>query len=326
MTATVTDPDGNTSEFSYSPLLVGIEVTQAIQDIQNSVRLIEQKPTFVRAYLAGVPPTSTAYHQSAMAGLSGFRFPTDLSTSPLTPANVGEQILLVGRPSRWKQDESFLFELPPDWVEGFVELTVENQAFRCGEPHNLRDNSENLADQHNCKTVVEFRSGADLEITFVPIEWKEADGTLHRPSTADIHAAAAEIQATFGIQQISYDIAASAPHFPIIYQGPPSTKLHFRFLNALLEGMRKADGCTVDCDRYYIGIISDVAIAQTINVETLGMANSVGGDVASAFLDNHNTVSHELGHLAGRRHVDCTGRERIPDSSYPYDKGHISPF
>lgn len=329
LTATITDPAGNSSEFNYSPLVAAIEVTQVIQDVQNSVRLITGKPTYVRVFMKGVPATSTANDQIALTGLAGFRFPIDLNQSPLMPINL---IRLLDKPSRLFADDAFLFQLSPDWTNGIIDLSVDNLAFRCGEPLNLHDNALGGDVQHDCQTSVEFMPAATMEISFMPFEWSDVNGKKHLPSKQDIQRAVDELQATMGVESITthtikiiYPINYFSTNFP---GKPPHTKTHFRIFNTIMDTIRPYDGCVAGCNRYYIGLLDDYETARKMVIGDMinGMAVSTGGEVATSYLNDRLTLSHEVGHLAGVRHVLCNGREERVDSTYPYNNGRISPI
>lgn len=95
--------------------ITGIEVNQALQDPSNSVRLIQGKRTFVRLYVSSDGPP--------IPGVGAYLYLTDLMGNtigaPLTPVNpVGQQITVKSWASRWDINQSFLFELPMNWITG----------------------------------------------------------------------------------------------------------------------------------------------------------------------------------------------------------------
>jgi hypothetical protein len=93
----------------------GMEITQGIQDVFNSVRLIENRRTFVRVR-ADTDSTS-------VAGVSARLYRTtaggQILAGPLLPVNpVGKQITVQPHPNRADINHSFLFELPWGWTTG----------------------------------------------------------------------------------------------------------------------------------------------------------------------------------------------------------------
>ncbi len=100
-----------TSRFS------GLEVTQGIQDLTNSVRLVANKRTYVRFHTSANygNHVGEAVLLAQRAGYANkFLFPINTST-------VG----VLESPNRGHIDHSFLFELPDGYREGKVTLTAE---------------------------------------------------------------------------------------------------------------------------------------------------------------------------------------------------------
>ncbi|HEX7973494.1 MAG TPA: hypothetical protein VF498_03725 [Anaerolineales bacterium] len=93
--------------------VTGIEVTQSVQDWNNSVRLIQDKRTFVRAYVQSDGP--------AVAGVTAYLYATWAGGTrhggPLVPVNpVGQMITVQPNPDRNNINASVLFELPWEWT------------------------------------------------------------------------------------------------------------------------------------------------------------------------------------------------------------------
>jgi hypothetical protein len=92
--------------------ITNIEITQAIQDLSNSVRVIRGKRTFVRVHVRSDGPAVGG----VTALLSRLAFGSPVG-EPLRPVNPSGQYLAVSpTPDRSVLDQSFLFELPMDWV------------------------------------------------------------------------------------------------------------------------------------------------------------------------------------------------------------------
>jgi hypothetical protein len=95
----------------YSMSVTGMEVTQSIQNLSNSVVLIKDKRTFVRVYVqatgVSVPGVTAILEATSMSG-----------ESPLMPVNsVGSTITVRTNPDRSDINQSFLFELPTSWTQ-----------------------------------------------------------------------------------------------------------------------------------------------------------------------------------------------------------------
>ncbi len=102
-----------------------MEVVQNSQDINNSVSLVANKPTFVRAYAHLGTNTTGSAKWFPNATLRGQRNGVDLPGSPLSHINN----TAIGTTSsldtlRTNLNSSFLFELPNSWVApGSINLT-----------------------------------------------------------------------------------------------------------------------------------------------------------------------------------------------------------
>src|SRR5262249_48041678 len=87
-----------------------IEVSQAIQDLNNSVRLVARKRTYVRFH---VHSQSGSYLATAQLTV---QHGGDVVT--LNPINPGGQILVREKPNRGVRDHAFLFALPSAFRSG----------------------------------------------------------------------------------------------------------------------------------------------------------------------------------------------------------------
>ncbi len=89
-----------------------LEITQSVQKPDNSVRLIQNKRTFVRMFVQsdGAPVsgvTALLYGDTSNCG----------SVGPLLPVNsVGTNLTVWSSPQRVNLNDSFLFELPWSWT------------------------------------------------------------------------------------------------------------------------------------------------------------------------------------------------------------------
>ncbi|MEM7536090.1 MAG: M28 family peptidase [Chloroflexota bacterium] len=109
-----------------------LEITQGVQDLHNSVRLVAQKRTFIRfhAYSNSDDPESnaangdrrngtywTTAHLTVIHEHDGVR-----TESVLAPINQGGAIAVRAKPNRDALDHAFLFELPTKYTEGNITL------------------------------------------------------------------------------------------------------------------------------------------------------------------------------------------------------------
>ncbi|NLE75886.1 MAG: hypothetical protein GX605_03925 [Chloroflexi bacterium] len=92
-----------------------LEVAQALQDLNNSVRLVTNKRTFVRFHVrsaAGFHPTFATLVAQQGA-----------NSTTIYPSNAGS-VLARPSPDRGVLNHSFLFELPNGFKQGTVTLTA----------------------------------------------------------------------------------------------------------------------------------------------------------------------------------------------------------
>jgi hypothetical protein len=101
--------------------ITGIEVTQGIQDLANSVPLISGRKTFVRVHARSVGPavagvTATLSGAVTTCTLIGNVCST-AQLGSLNPVNlVGPRLTIRPNPIRTLLNDSFLFELPSNWT------------------------------------------------------------------------------------------------------------------------------------------------------------------------------------------------------------------
>ena len=92
--------------------VTGMEVTQGIQNLSNSVLLVKSKRTFVRVYVKSAGPSG--FRRDAPSWL----LPTSRQITRLQPVNpVGTKITVRTNPNRNDINQSFLFELPWSWTQ-----------------------------------------------------------------------------------------------------------------------------------------------------------------------------------------------------------------
>lgn len=132
-TATPTATPTNTP-FPITPIptlvtnyaLTAVEVTQGIQDLQNSVPLIRGKAAWVRAHVRRAsgnhaPPVSAQLWRIVNGARSG---------DPVYPSNPSGKLIPMDNPSRSQLNDSFYFAVPAAWLNAAtlqVEVEVNPQ-------------------------------------------------------------------------------------------------------------------------------------------------------------------------------------------------------
>jgi hypothetical protein len=101
--------------------LIGIEVTQGIQDLANRVPLISGRRTFVRVYVQSDGPAVPGV-TTTLTGVGTYGTIGGLVTVPLgslAPVNAaGPRITVRPLPKRSVLDDSFLFDIDLDQRNG----------------------------------------------------------------------------------------------------------------------------------------------------------------------------------------------------------------
>lgn len=147
--------------------VTGIEVTQGIQDLANSVPLISGRRTFVRVYVKanGAPVEGVTATLSGLGNIAcapGLCPPVGASLGPLIPVNtVGPRITVSPNPKRSNLDDSFLFELPWQWTS-YQSLRLHAVLNTGVEPPKVSCPNDILSEP-----LHEFRSATTLRIQFI---------------------------------------------------------------------------------------------------------------------------------------------------------------
>lgn len=165
--------------FPNDAALVGIEVTQTVQDLENSVSLVGKKPTIVHAYfepLSGGPPSVPIQARLiGRRGTGGAKLPGTPLTASFNPSITAQANALDRRKTL---SDSLNFKLPASWIlPGTVEFEVEavGTVLTCEEEDPQKD----------CKVSVTFTQGHEIEVRLVPITFTSNGITYSPPTGAD---------------------------------------------------------------------------------------------------------------------------------------------
>ncbi len=112
-------PSSDTVTFYRPNSEMGVEITQIVQNRQNTLPLVAGKPTVARMYIKGHPESSTASSVTSIAYLYGKRGGEDLPGSPLAVRHVAPKSI-----DRSQLDHSANFLLPISWISGTVTFTA----------------------------------------------------------------------------------------------------------------------------------------------------------------------------------------------------------
>ena len=299
LSATATDALGNTSEFSDATLppvlLAALEVNQAVQNWTNSVPIIKDKATYVRAHMHTTDPNGLRV--IVQVRLRGFRGGVELAGSPITPFNFGPIVVkTAANTHRQFINNTANFRLPDAWLNGTVALRLERTdgPLACAKP---ADANLPPGQCDSCVTTVTFEEGSTFPLKVNLVQWKDYKGDLHTWDDAEIDEMVRRLVAIYPIAKLT-DVQRGV----IQYEGPTPPDLHdLRNSNRAMAKQRGGDGCfgSVACPRLYLGILKDMGGGLANNIP--GIMASVGIS-ADPLVNARNDHTHELGHVLGRAH------------------------
>jgi len=286
-----------------------IEVTQAVQDWNNTVTLIEGKTTVVRAFVELLPGEVI---RTMSARLYGRRGSETLPASPLAPINGGVTIDTDIESRRGILTDSFNFRLPTTWPSGDVNLelvlvdTDGEVLAECNEPGGASP---------DCAVSVSFDPSETLPIRIYGVPWKNENGVLQLPVWRQLAEQLERLRSAYPLAQLDTKFWSMPPYDskPVLWSTVASD----------LETLRatRLDACaTCNEDIRYYGVL--VGDSGDSNVDSDGNPSPSGGyalgKVASGFADpgtegrdgngySRNRSGHELAHTLGISHtVDAT--------------------
>ncbi|MFW5942284.1 MAG: hypothetical protein ACOCXI_10815 [Chloroflexota bacterium] len=288
-----------------------IEVTQAIQDLNNSVELIAGKRTYVRVHVSAPSTVQDVY-----ATLSGSRGGTTLYPT-LSPLNPGADIDVRSGPDRGQLNDSFYFELPASWTAaGDLTLTARlDPANAKGDP----DTSDNVS-----SVTVPFLNTPSMALRLYNVRYTEG-GTTYVADNTHLAGLESWLRRAYPIHQL--DVTRHTFTYP--KDGLPDVdELHGylalgKILRIIFAG---EDGRII-----YYGIVDDgggfmrgkaLDIPTTIAAGPTGTPNGrFGWDTDDTYGDWYG--AHEIAHTRDRYHAEFCGAGG--GVAYPYDFGRISP-
>lgn len=302
------------------PLLVPqFEVTQGIQQPDNSVRLIAQRPTYVRWSLAS-PGSETNVSAYLVATRNG----ATLAGSPL--AAVNNPRVLKYTVTRSRLGDTFNFPLPVDWADGTVNLSayaVNTTGFII-----------TTFDQ-----AVTFSASSAMAVKAVPIEYHCTNGGN---DTTPIGPYDYLIDYTFR----TYPVPAItlSTHSVVRYVGPCNTSgvplpwsnsdpNNFSTWENMLDAVTSVWQAEGSPNIYYYGLLHlDCGGSCVAGIGWIGLQAAVGFDgFGAAHSGASDTHAHEVGHNHGRNHapgcgaggavafpyLDGNGRATIGNAAHP---------
>ena len=298
---TTTSPTSSPTTSSIFEL-VGLEVIQVVQNLQNKVPLIANKKTFIRAFVQFVDGKSLDdYKGLDTDDIVGF-FNLKRNGQVIVegyPKVKASNILSDVLSSREEVSSSFNFEM--DLVTSAGVLEVEFGLY--GDNADAMECKENLgnAQLSNCKESVTFISTTPLEIVYYNVKYP---GGVDVSATKDLFNQNKRLKATF---PVAHATTHSFSHLE--YKQVPRILDVYNFLRYYIIPREYSGG--VPLNRFYVALFKNGLCSDH---ETAGCTSprAVGRGWASAavslFTDevtkyNYLAAAHEIAHAAGRPHA-----------------------
>jgi hypothetical protein len=270
--------------------LIGLEVNQVIQDWRNTVPLISNKTTLVRAHLQSL----TTNGVEVRGVLHGFRNGVELPDSPKRPTNPGGLLRaqVNAEAIRGSVASSLTFFLPRAWCTGTVNLQFESTNVECREV---------TGSPNDCSALVTFKAAPEPQVAFLRVKWFEedvlgGDETTPVPTTQDrAQELANRLQAIYPIDRLNWN----APELAWTNTGPPTLEAllpwveYIRILNQEAYGPK----------RLWYGILNG---DRGGGLGYLSGKSSAGWMPAAGERYGRNRHAHELAHNLGLDHASQT--------------------
>jgi len=310
-----------------------MEVTQGIQNLNNSVDLVAGKTTYVRVY-GGVAADNRA--EAVQVSLSGWQNSIELPGSPLYPVHAARTLVPGEDWDRAKADSGWLFQIPTSWLEeGTLTLLAEIDPLNS---YDDPDTTNNAIVKH-----IPLEGKAPLCLVFMPVRSEAGKGSENNPTfrpmvdlatrlmpVSDVNLyfqrePVEELQVCWKWGFIPYpcfgpyelwesgvfidDATAALTSIALrskISDLPCSPHGRTQFVGMVHEDSR-TDGV--------LGISFDDTLASWVKLTS--PSNLPSATQPWNWPGAGSVVVHEMGHNIGRKHVDCGGPPKL-DNNYPY--------
>ena len=326
-----------------------IEVTQAIQDINNDVPIIGGRRTFVRVFAQA----EGAY----VFNVTAFLYRVDPITlqqigDPLAPVNPGGTHIYVGtQPSPAILDSSFLFELPLSWVQSGTPFRLKAVVNPYNTPleSNPNDNtsfSETFTPLPSPRLEAEFYAFIYTDnnnITHYPRHIKDIDQTFSwirrayplatTPAGGNDPSPGFRPNVHWVSFQRLFGLLMQTDSYCNDFETDKRNSCASTYVNDMLRGWQSMDEDADGTAYIYYGLMSDdsgfgrgqggggVASGPT-GVSCCGHS----WDTDGAYSDWY--TAHELGHAIGRQHPSQGNqcKHTDDDDDFPYIDSAIGPY
>ena len=293
-----------------------LEITQGIQDLNNSVRLVGGKRTFVRFHVHSNSGTHTTFAILKVQADTPF----GPKTATLFPINLGAKVAVRSKPIRVVPHHAFLFELPQGLRGGTVQIEARLNPFNFP--------SETTYANNNLARTITFEQVAPPEIILESIPY-QYNGVTHTPKWLDTYRLISWLKRAFPIYEPKIKLRSS----PLTGASVSTDKDG----NNVLESPNCKNVNNYLFQKYWhsnpipwrthvYGMVSDGAgfmrgCAGVWKASGPTGSGTWGWDYDGSYADWYG--GHELAHTYLRGHANFCDAEGGPP--YPYQYGYISP-
>lgn len=271
--------------------LLALEVNQSVQNWVNTIELVTNKPTVVRAHLQAL--VSSDAGKTVSGKLRGFVHDQELPGSPLTPirGNVFQDVAQLaddaaavrGDPTQGPKT-TLNFLLPRAWTAaGEVTLKFESDeaVIESALPDSLDENP-------TAQTTIHFKPSPPLRIAIIPI--KVVNGSRVTPSFNQISELVQTATEMFPLSKID------SVRLPALHLRGTDGRVGDRQLLRALRSMRQRR------PRLRGRMLMAIVRQEDGPTENAGSSLALYG-VGWSTTENRDTLAHELGHTLFRPHA-----------------------
>ena len=290
---------------TYLPLVIknypppaSLEVTQGVQQPDNSVVLIKDRPTFVRYTL-----TSTIAYAGVNAYLHGTRNDVPLPGSPIAALNNPRT--LEATADRAVLNDTFNFQLPSSWLNGTISLHVVAGNGTFSTTGGAKAYSFVYADV--------------LKVAVVPIAYTCTSGGSGTVTPAGPYDYLVDYTyKTYPVPGVALSTKPAEPYAGPCTSGQPNPTIGD--WSEILDRVTTRWSNDNASDTYYFGLIKIYCPSSCIaGIGWVGYVKAAVG--FDGFGASHSgaseTHAHEVGHNHGREHAPGCGAA-YSDPTFPY--------
>jgi hypothetical protein len=298
----------------------GVEVTQAIQNMNHDVPLVARKRTVVRVYLSASASAPVSVHGVLKARRlpnGPWRVVRSLGPVTIDPAENGQL-----RPKRESESKSLNFLLPesvcqPGLTEVRVVLLHQTGPFAL------------LKVPATARRKVRFHATPPLRVRILGVRFQGGSPPASMsPSALDYTLIQSWLERAYPVASVEWSQA--------VVDAPQAWPFDASIINTFVRGIRTTDVLGgVDARTHYYGLVSDggggffmrglasgipgVPDPSTVASGPTG-PNTWGWDVDGSYGDWY--TGHEFGHTYGRFHAEFCGA--AGGAPYPFVNGQLS--